>query len=169
VQARAVALHDVDCPWRPADVAQRHGRILRQGNQNPEVHIFQYVTEGTFSAYMWQAIERKSRFINQVMRGRLDVREINDLGADSLSAAEAKALASGNPLLLERSIALNEVGRLERLQRAWSRNQSVLATTVQSTETKIDRLHQASEHLQTAIGRVQDTSGQQFTMVFDQG
>ncbi|MGC0252159.1 DEAD/DEAH box helicase family protein [Pseudactinotalea sp. Z1748] len=169
VQARAVALHDVDCPWRPADVAQRHGRILRQGNQNPEVQILQYVTEGTFSAYMWQAIERKSRFINQIMRGRLDVREINDLGPDSLSAAEAKALASGNPLLLERSVALNEVGRLERLHRAWSRNQSLLTTTVQGSEHKINRLEETAGHLEAALGRVQDTSGDNFAMTFDQG
>lgn len=162
VQARAVALHDVDCPWRPADVAQRHGRILRQGNQNPEVEVIQYVTEHTFAAYMWQAIERKSKFINQVMRGRLDVREIDDLGSDSLSAAEAKALASGNPLLLERSVALNEATRLERLERSYQRAQNTLRASIDAGDRTMDRLTAELTALQAALGKVQDLSGDRF-------
>ncbi len=159
VQLRAVALHDVDCPWRPADVAQRHGRIERQGNQNAEIEIYQYVVKQTFAAYMWQAIERKSRFINQVMRGRLDVREINDLGSDSLTAAEAKALASGNPLLLARSTALNETSRLERLERAYHRNQRTLRATISSldhdrqrTDNRISQLEEAKPHARHLTG-----------------
>jgi N12 class adenine-specific DNA methylase/SAM-dependent methyltransferase len=162
VQARAVALHDVDCPWRPADVAQRHGRILRQGNQNAEVEVIQYVTEHTFAAYMWQAIERKSKFIGQVMRGRLDVREIDDLGSDSLSAAEAKALASGNPLLLERSVALNEATRLERLERAWHRAQSTLRSTIDFADHTLERLRGDQSALELALPKVQDLSGDRF-------
>ncbi|OJX65524.1 MAG: helicase [Micrococcales bacterium 73-13] len=162
VQNRAVALHDVDCPWKPAEVAQRHGRILRQGNQNEEVEIIQYVTEHTFAAYMWQAIERKSKFINQVMRGRLDVREIDDLGSDSISAAEAKALASGNPLLLERSIALNEATRLERLERAWHRAQSTLRATIESADRTLDRLRGDQAALEAAVDKVEDLSGDRF-------
>lgn len=164
VQARAVALHDVDCPWRPADVAQRHGRILRQGNQNPEVGIYQYVVRNTFAAYMWQTIERKSRFINQVMRGRLDVREINDLGSDSLTAAEAKALASGNPLLLERSIALNESSRLDRLERSWRRNQSLLHSTIRGIDTRVDQLRANIAALEVAQPKARDLAGDKFRM-----
>ena len=162
VQARAVALHDVDCPWRPADVAQRHGRILRQGNQNAEVRIYQYVVEHTFAAYMWQTIERKARFIAQIMRGRLDVREIDDITGDTLTAAEAKALASGNPLLLERSIALNETARLERLERAWHRGQFTLRAAVTQAERSLDAATADLAALTAAKPRVQDLSGEKF-------
>ncbi len=103
VQARAVALHHLDCPWRPADLAQREGRILRQGNHNPEVEIIRYVTEGAFDAYLWQTVERKARFIAQVMRGRLDVREIEDIGETALSYSEVKALATGDPRILDKA------------------------------------------------------------------
>ena len=164
VQARAVALHDVDCPWRPADIAQRHGRIIRQGNQNPEVGVYQYVTAGTFSAYMWQAIERKSKFINQVMRGRLDVREIDDLGDDSLSAAEAKALASGNPLLLERSVAINETARLDRLERAHSRNQNTLRATIKEADRTIDLLTARVAAYSATLPLIRDLSGESFAI-----
>ncbi len=162
VQARAIALHDVDCPWKPAEVHQRHGRVIRRGNQNPEVEIYQYVVTGTFSAYMWQTIERKSRFINQIMRGRLDVRELDDLGADTLSAAEAKALASGNPLLLERSVALNESTRLERLERAWHRNQRTLHATLRGLDDREASLTRDLGDLETAQTRARDLSGDQF-------
>ncbi|OUZ05913.1 helicase-related protein, partial [Bacillus pumilus] len=118
VQARAVALWHMDCPWRPADLAQRDGRILRQGNQNEEIAIVRFVTERSFDAFMWQTIERKATFIAQVMRGRLDSREIDEIDPGALSAAEAKALSSGNPLLLEHSTLTSEVAKLRRLQRA---------------------------------------------------
>ena len=98
IQDRCIAVHHVDCPWRPADIEQRDGRGVRQGNQNPEIHILRYAVEGSFDAYSWQTVERKARFINQIMRGRLDVREIEDIGENTLSFAEVKALASGDPL-----------------------------------------------------------------------
>ncbi|WP_228495966.1 DEAD/DEAH box helicase family protein [Microbacterium sp. VKM Ac-2870] len=167
VQLRAVALHDVDCPWRPADVAQRHGRIERQGNQNAEIEIYQYVVKQTFAAYMWQAIERKSRFINQVMRGRLDVREINDLGSDSLTAAEAKALASGNPLLLARSTALNETSRLERLERAYHRNQRTLRATITALQEDRERVESRIAQLEAAKPRALDLSGDRFRITIN--
>lgn len=167
VQLRAVALHDVDCPWRPADVAQRHGRIERQGNQNVEIEIYQYVVRQTFAAYMWQAIERKSRFINQVMRGRLDVREINDLGSDSLTAAEAKALASGNPLLLARSTALNETSRLERLERAYHRNQRTLRATITALQEDRERVENRIAQLEAAKPRARDLSGDRFRITIN--
>ena len=93
VQDRAVALHHLDCPWRPADLAQREGRIVRQGNQNPEVQILRYVTEGTFDTYLWQTVERKAGFIAQIMGGTAS-REIDDIGTNALDYNEVKALAS---------------------------------------------------------------------------
>jgi hypothetical protein len=90
VQFRAIALHHLDCPWRPADVAQREGRILRQGNHNSEVQILRYVTERSFDGYMWQTVERKARFIAQVMRGRLDVREIEDIATPPCPTTKSK-------------------------------------------------------------------------------
>ncbi len=140
VQARAVALHHLDCPWRPADIEQREGRILRQGNLNPEVEIIRYVTERSFDGYMWQTLERKARFIGQVMRGRLDVREIEDIGDAALSYNEVKALATGNPLLMEMAEAEAELTRLERAERAWNRNLDALAHKVTASSDRIAEL-----------------------------
>jgi hypothetical protein len=125
-QDRVVALHHVDCPWRPADIIQRDGRSRRQHNQNPEIEILRYVTEGTFDTYSWQTVERKARFIGQFMSGRLDTREIEDIGEMTLSATEVKALSSGNPLLMEKAQADAEVSRLVRLERAHGQAQSML-------------------------------------------
>ena len=145
VQARAVALHHLDCPWRPADVAQREGRILRQGNLNDEVQILRYVTEQSFDGYMWQTVERKARFIAQVMRGRLDVREIEDIGDAALSYNEVKALAAGNPLLMDKAEADAELTRLERAERAHHRNQDALRYKITSAEKRIQTLTSAGQ------------------------
>jgi N12 class adenine-specific DNA methylase len=102
VQDRLIAIHNLDCPWRPADLEQRAGRIVRQGNQNPEVHIFRYVTEATFDAYLYQIIENKQRFISQVMTSKTPVRSAEDLDEAALSYAEVKALATGNPYIKEK-------------------------------------------------------------------
>ena len=126
VQDRAIALHHLDAPWRPADVAQREGRILRQGNLNPEVQIIRYVTGRSFDGYMWQTLERKARFIHQVMHGRLDTREITDIGDTALSFSEVKALATGNPLLMDKAEADAALARLQRAERAHHRNQDAL-------------------------------------------
>jgi len=112
VQDRAIALHHLDAPWRPADVAQREGRIVRQGNLNSEVQILRYVTAGSFDGYMWQALQRKAAFVSQVMHGRLDAREIGDIGDTALSFSEVKALATGNPLLMDKAEADAALGRL---------------------------------------------------------
>ena len=135
IQKRAVHLVDMDAPWRPSDVEQRHGRILRQGNQNPEVRISQVVTKESFDSFMWQGLERKSRFINQIMRGRLDVREIEDIGDNTLNFAQAKAITSGNPLVLEKAVADQELARLSRLDRAYNRNMVAVAHTKRGEQT----------------------------------
>jgi hypothetical protein len=164
VQTRAIALHHLDCPWRPADVAQREGRILRQGNLNPEVQILRYVTERSFDGYMWQTVERKARFIAQVMRGRLDVREIADIGDAALSYTEVKALATGNPLLLEKAEADAELTRLQRAERAHHRNQDSLRHTITQAEQRIGALTALIVDIDTAISRRRDTRGDAFTM-----
>lgn len=102
VQERLIALHNLDCPWRPADLEQRAGRIIRQGNLNPEVHIFRYVTEATFDAYLYQIIENKQRFIGQIMTSKAPVRSADDIDEAALSYAEVKALATGNPYIKEK-------------------------------------------------------------------
>ncbi|MGH2839673.1 MAG: helicase, partial [Solirubrobacteraceae bacterium] len=164
IQTRAIALHHIDCPWRPADIEQRDGRILRQGNQNPEIGILRYVVEGSFDAYSWQTVERKARFIAQVMRGRLDVREIEDIGDNALSFAEVKALASGDPLILDKAAADAERTRLERLQRAHQRNQHALQRTAAAADTRTQRSARDHEAIDAALARRRDTRGELFTM-----
>ncbi|MBC7818142.1 MAG: DEAD/DEAH box helicase family protein, partial [Planctomycetaceae bacterium] len=117
VQKRLVALHHLDAPWKPAEVEQRDGRILRQGNENKEVAIYRYVTEGSFDAYMWQALETKARFISQVMTGDNAARRAEDIGGQELSYAEVKAIASGNPAVLTLAEADAELQRLTLLKK----------------------------------------------------
>ena len=117
VQKRLVALHHLDAPWKPAEVEQREGRILRQGNDNDEVAIYRYVTEGSFDAYMWQALETKARFIGQVMTGDNAARRAEDIGGQELSYAEVKAIASGNPAVLTLAEADAELQRLAILKK----------------------------------------------------
>jgi hypothetical protein len=110
-------LHHLDAPWKPAEVEQRDGRILRQGNENKEVAIYRYVTEGSFDAYMWQALETKARFISQVMTGDNAARRAEDIGSQELSYAEVKAIASGNPAVLTLAEADAELQRLSLLKK----------------------------------------------------
>jgi len=168
VQDRAIALHHLDAPWRPADVAQRDGRILRQGNLNPEVEIIRYVTEKSFDGYMWQTLERKARFIGQVMHGRLDTREIADIGDTALSFSEVKAIATGNPLLIDKAEADAALARLQRGERAHLRNQDALRHAIGDFEVEIVRLTVFADAVDTAIARRQDTRGENFTMTVDQ-
>ncbi|WP_249011201.1 helicase-related protein [Conexibacter sp. DBS9H8] len=163
IQARAIALHHLDCPWRPADIEQREGRLMRQGNQNPEVAIYRYVVERSFDAYSWQTVERKAKFISQVTRGRLDVRTVDDVGDSALSYTEVKALASGDPLILDHARASQQLTRLERLERAWGRNQQnlrhVLAAAVERTKARGGDL----ELIDLALARRTDTRGDRFS------
>ena len=116
VQDRLAALHDLDCPWRPGDLEQRKGRIVRQGNRNDTVHIYRYVTENTFDAYLWQTIENKQKFISQIMTSKSPVRSCEDVDETALSYAEIKALCAGNPLIKEKMDLNIEVARLRLLK-----------------------------------------------------
>ena len=116
VQDRLIALHDLDCPWRPSDLQQRLGRIVRQGNENEEVEIFRYVTEGTFDAYLYQLVENKQKFIAQIMTSKAPVRVADDVDETALSYSEIKALATGNPLIIEKCNLDMEVARLNMLK-----------------------------------------------------
>jgi hypothetical protein len=167
VQDRAVALHHLDAPWRPADVAQREGRILRQGNRNPEVQIMRYCTARSFDGYSWQTLERKATFIGQVMHGRLDSREISDIGDTALSFSEVKALATGNPLLMDKAEADANLTRLQRAERAWLRNQDTLAHAISDNERVIKSLTLRAADLDAAIGRRQETRGEAFVMTVE--
>ncbi|PND33822.1 DEAD/DEAH box helicase [Achromobacter pulmonis] len=150
VQTRLVALHHLDAPWRPCDVEQREGRILRQGNECEEVEIFRYVTEGSFDSYMWQTLETKARFIAQVMSGDKGLRSIEDVELATLSYAEVKALASGNPLVIEKAGVDAEVAKLSTLFSVW-RNQRW------SNETEVGNLPMTIEAVERRVAlHVQD-------------
>jgi hypothetical protein len=140
VQKRLVALHHLDAPWKPAEVEQREGRILRQGNENKEVAIYRYVTEGSFDAYMWQALETKARFIAQVMNGTSGVRRAEDIGGQELSYAEVKAIASGNPAVLTLAEADAELQRLAILKRNHADEQYVARRNLRELPETIERL-----------------------------
>ena len=116
VQDRLIAIHDADCPWRPADLEQRAGRIIRQGNQNAEVQIFRYATSGTFDSYLWQTVQKKQEFIAQIMSSKSPVRSCDDVDETALSYAEIKALCAGNPLIAEKMALDNEVAKLRMLK-----------------------------------------------------
>jgi N12 class adenine-specific DNA methylase len=166
VQKRLVALHHLDAPWKPAEVEQREGRILRQGNENEEVAIYRYVTTGSFDSYMWQALETKARFISQVMSGNNALRRAEDIGGQELSYAEVKAIASGNPAVLTLAEADAELQRLTLLKKNHLDEQYVarksvreLPATIASLDERLTKLTadeataQAHAHDRITIGR----------------
>lgn len=130
VQDRLIALHHVDCPWRPRDVEQREGRILRQGNTNKKVHFYRYVTEGTFDSYNWQTVENKQKFISQVVTGKSPARTCDDIDDAALSYAEVKALAAGDPEIKERMELEVDVNKLTVLRSAYQNDQYKLQDDV---------------------------------------
>src|SRR5438128_7163684 len=147
VQKRLIALHHLDAPWKPAEVEQRDGRILRQGNENEEVAIYRYVTEGSFDAYMWQALETKARFIGQVITGDNAARRADDIGSQELSYAEVKAIASGNPAVLTLAEADAELQRLTVLKRNHLDEQYVARRSVRDLPRLIADLSERWEKL----------------------
>ena len=137
VQNKLIALHDLDVPWRPSDLEQRSGRIVRQGNENDKVNIFRYVTENTFDAYLWQTIENKQKFISQIMTSKTPVRVAEDVDEASLSYSEIKALATGNPLIKEKMDLDNEVTKLKMLEANYKSNKYKL-------EDKVNKIYPQS-------------------------
>jgi len=117
-QDKLLALHDLDCPWRPSDLTQRSGRIIRQGNNNSDVYIYRYVTEKTFDAYLYQLVENKQKFISQIMTSKTPVRSAEDIDEVALSYAEIKALAAGNPLIIEKTELDSQVSKLKLLKQS---------------------------------------------------
>jgi len=164
VQERLVALHHIDAPWRPADIEQREGRILRQGNKNPEVKIFRYVTEGSFDAYMWGVLETKAKFIGQIMTKESHVRRIEDLDAPALTYAEVKAIASGNPLVMEKAQVDAEVMRLNRLRSQHSETLFITRNSIRRAQEDIPRLEQKITNIQADMGTRQNTKGDAFAI-----
>ena len=139
VQNKLIALHHIDVPWRPADMVQREGRILRQGNENKKVHIFRYITEGSFDAYSWQLLETKQRFISELLSGSLKERSMGDIEGTVLDYAEVKALAIGNPLIKERVETANELSRYLALKRKTEESRIALQKELVENPAKIAR------------------------------
>ncbi len=167
VQERLIALHHLDAPWRPADVEQREGRILRQGNSNPEIQIYRYVTEQSFEAYMWQTLETKAKFIGQVMTGESDLRRIEDIDGTALTYAEVKAIASGNPMVIEKARIDAEVSRLSRLRCEHQETLYKLRSRVRHLADELPRLEKRLEDVRRDLTTRQDTSGDKFVMLLE--
>ena len=147
VQRLLVAEHHLDCPWRPADIEQREGRIIRQGNQNATVHIYRYVTKDTFDAYMWATLEAKQRFISQVMTSRSPVRSCEDMDEQTLSYAEVKSLATGDPRIKERMDLEMEISKLKLLRASHMNQRFEMQSRLQRIPLEIQSYEQAREKL----------------------
>ena len=164
VQDKLIALHHLDCPWRPSDIEQREGRILRQGNQNEEVEIYRYVTEGSFDAYSYQLIQTKSTFINQIMaNSNGSGRTAEDLDRDTLTYAEVKALASGNPLILEKFKVENELKQLYLSKSRYDKSHMELESKFnRELPRQLKYQQQYLSGLEEDITKVQDLSADNF-------
>lgn len=147
VQRLLVAEHHLDCPWRPADIEQREGRIIRQGNQNATVHIYRYVTKDTFDAYMWATLEAKQRFISQVMTSRSPARSCEDMDEQALSYAEVKSLATGDPRIKERMDLEMEISKLKLLRASHMNQRFEMQSRLQRIPLDIQSYEQAREKL----------------------
>jgi len=164
VQTRLVALHHLDAPWRPADIEQREGRIERQGNLNEKVTLYRYVTEGSFDTYLWQTLETKAKFIAQVMHGDTGLRSAEEVELAALSYAEVKALASGNPMVLEKAGVDAELAKLAVLKSQWDQQQWANRQEVASLPGKITWKEEQIEAYGADIASRVDTSGAHFSI-----
>lgn len=168
VQTRLVAAHHLDCPWRPSDITQRDGRILRQGNMNEIVQIFRYVTKGTFDSYLWQIQEQKLSYISQVMTGKSISRSCQDADETVLSAAEVKAIAVGNPMLAEKMEVDNEVMRLKMLKTNWQNEQAMLEQRIHKQYPMMFEMYEEKiQKLQTDIQVVEQNNQPNFMIQLD--
>jgi N12 class adenine-specific DNA methylase len=164
VQKRLKALHHLDAPWRPRDIEQREGRILRQGNEHATVDIYRYVTEGSFDAYMWQCLETKARFIQQVMNGSVTVRQAEDLEGGALTYAEIKAIASGNPAVMEKVKVDTEIRKLDQLRASHINQQHKIRWEVRNLPDHIRRANETAERIATDIATRDANTNDEFTM-----
>jgi N12 class adenine-specific DNA methylase len=164
VQRRLVALHHLDAPWRPRDIEQREGRILRQGNTSKEVQIYRYVTEGSFDAYMWQTLEIKARFIQQVMRGETSVRSAEDLESGALTYAEIKAIASGNPAVVEKIKVDSEIRKLDQLWAVHANQQRHIRWQIRDLPRQIAEEKQHLDHIEADIATRNAAGSCEFSM-----
>lgn len=168
VQKKLVALHHVDVPWKPAEIEQRNGRILRQGNDLwddkliPGVSVTVYATEGSFDVYMWQTVQRKAKFIAQMMQGDLTVREMEDVDEMVLTAAEIMALASDNPLVMEKVTLENELSKLYLLQGAHRDAQFAVRRNIADLENTIGWRRKEADAIEKDVARRQETKGDKF-------
>ncbi|HER0961077.1 TPA: DEAD/DEAH box helicase family protein [Streptococcus pyogenes] len=172
VQNKLIALHDLDVPWRPADLEQRAGRIVRQGNENKEVNIYRYVTENTFDAYLWQTIENKQKFISQIMTSKTPVRVAEDVDESSLNYAEIKALATGDPKIKEKMDLDNEVTKLKMLEANYKSNRYRLEDKVaKNYPEEIARMEKLIEAVKKDISEVepQEEGENKFTSITIKG
>ena len=167
VQSKLYALHHLDPPWRPADIEQREGRILRQGNSHKEVEVYRYVTEGSFDAYMWQTLETKAKFIAQAMSGDAGTRRADDIGAAELSFAEVKAIASGNPAMLVLAEMELDLRQLTLLRRAHLRDQGEIREKLETLPKRITQAEARITELEADVARRRDTRGDVFSMTVD--
>ncbi len=168
VQNKLIAMHDLDVPWRPADLEQRSGRIVRQGNENKEVSIYRYVTENTFDSYLWQTIENKQKFISQIMTSKTPVRVAEDVDESSLNYAEIKALATGDSKIKEKMDLDNEVTKLKMLEANYKSNRYRLEDKVAKTyPEEIARTEKLIEAVKKDIENVepQGSSENKFTSI----
>ncbi|MFJ4342580.1 helicase-related protein, partial [Streptomyces sp. NPDC088915] len=162
VQLRATALHHLDCPWRPADLEQRNGRIIRQGNANPEVAIFQYVTEQSFDGFSWQTVARKAKFIRQLMKGNLTDRTVEDIPDGVFNPEQVTAMATGNAYLLEQANVRASLAVLQRKFKGYLRAQEGFKSTIRGAELLREHTDKLVRQLLDVAERKKDTRGDNF-------
>lgn len=168
VQDKVIAINHLDCPWKPSDITQRNGRGVRQGNENPEVIIKQFVTKGTFDAYLWQIQEQKLRYITQIMTGRSIARSCEDVDETVLSAAQFKAAATDNPMLAQKMELENRVTELKILRGAWSNEQLSLERKVNTTYPSHIQQHQRQiEQIRQDITLLEQSKAGDFSIMLD--
>ncbi len=166
VQNKLIALHDLDVPWRPADLEQRAGRIVRQGNENKEVFVYRYVTENTFDSYLWQTIENKQKFISQIMTGKIPIRAAEGIDEDTLNYAEIKALATGDMRIKEKMTLDTEVTKLKMLEANYNSNRYRLEDKVfKIYPEEIAKIEKQIEHTKKDIAAAQFKGENKFTSI----
>jgi N12 class adenine-specific DNA methylase len=168
IQDKLIAAHHVDCPWRPSDIEQRDGRIVRQGNENKEIQIYRYVAKGTFDSFLWQIQEQKLTYISQVMTGKAITRTVDEMSETVLDASEIKAVATGNPLLADKMRLDNEIAKLRMLQSSYLNERELLKRSINQTYPAM--IKSAEQHvsiLQEDIQRYEENNPKEFAITID--